>query len=465
MKKLQFKFILLLSLVYLMLVGWLYSVLWRSNAFNLLPQTDDQDNSEDVRFDFKRLNKPLVIDDRHHRLNSSDGVTAKNTIPQASLQDTAHQNSNLSHSSSPHSKYGPPNYCLHAFYYAWFGSLESDGSYYHWNHRYLPHWDSNVAARYPQGRHVPPGDISANFYPALGPYSSKDPAVIEEHMRQFRQAGIGVMCVSWYPANLSDDEGPPQGPDALVSLLLDIAHNHGIVVTLHIEPYKGRSPSTVRKDLEYIHERYSLHPALHKVRTASHTDQPRPIVYVYDSYLSPAHKWAELLSPTGSSTIRGTPFDVVAIGLLVEESHKSFITVGGFDGFYTYFASNMFTYGSNSAHWRDLFTFAAANGLLFIPSVGPGYEDTRVRPWNAVNSKDREGGTYYDRMFDAALHSAQATLISITSFNEWHEGTQIEPASPKSTVGFTYLDYSPHASDFYLEKTRQFSQQLHCNYV
>ena len=52
MRALQFKFIVLLSLVYLGLVCWLYSVLWRSNAFNLLPQVDDQDNNEDVRFDF-----------------------------------------------------------------------------------------------------------------------------------------------------------------------------------------------------------------------------------------------------------------------------------------------------------------------------------------------------------------------------------------------------------------------------
>ena len=167
----------------------------------------------------------------------------------------------------------------------------------------------------------------------------------------------------------------------------------------------------------------------------------------------------------GKLTIRGTSLDVVAIGLLVEESHKNFITGGGFDGFYTYFASNTFTYGSNPAHWKVLSTFATANSLLFIPSVGPGYEDTRVRPWNAVNSKDRKEDLTMAECLNAALHSAQATLISITSFNEWHEGTQIEPAFPKSAAGFTYLDYLPHTPDFYLEKTRQFSQQLHCSYM
>lgn len=458
MRALQFRFIVILSLVYLALVCWLYSVLRRSHTINILLEADDQTINEDVRFDFKRINKPFVIDDQHHRLNAT--VAKDRSSPAA-----AYRNSNLSAGFTPHSKYGPPNYCVHVFYYLWYGNTESDGNYYHWNHRHLPHWDPNVAARYPLGRHVPPDDIGANFYPSLGPYSSKDPTVIEEHMRQLRQAGVGVICVSWYPPGVTDDEGPPGGPDALVSLLLDVAHNFSIAVTFHIEPYKGRTPSTVRKDLEYIHERYSQHPALHKVRTASHGDRPRPVVYLYDSYLSPASEWAELLSPSGSYTVRGTPLDVVAIGLLVEESHPNFITTGSFDGFYTYFASNTFTYGSNPAHWKALSAFAAKNELLFVPSVGPGYEDTRVRPWNGVNSKNREGGSYYDRMFDAAVHSAQATHISITSFNEWHEGTQIETARPKSVPGFTYLDYSPHEPDFYLEKTRQFSQGFPCQHV
>ena len=33
--------------------------------------------------------------------------------------------------------------------------------------------------------------------------------------------------------------------------------------------------------------------------------------------------------------------------------------------------------------------FGKKNKLLFIPSVGPGYDDTKIRPWNGVVSKDR----------------------------------------------------------------------------
>lgn len=84
-----------------------------------------------------------------------------------------------------------PNYGVHVFYYPWYGSPAVDGRYLHWNHRLLPHWKPEVAARYPSGRHMPPDDIGASFYPRLGPYSSRNPAVIEDHMRQIRSSGAG----------------------------------------------------------------------------------------------------------------------------------------------------------------------------------------------------------------------------------------------------------------------------------
>ena len=66
---------------------------------------------------------------------------------------------------------------------------------------------------------------------------------------------------------------------------------------------------------------------------------------------------------------------------------------------------------------RDL----AAAGKLFVPAVGPGYDDTRIRPWNAPNTRDRERGQYYARLWQQAL-AAQPHAISITSYNEWGEG-------------------------------------------
>ena len=124
--------------------------------------------------------------------------------------------------------------------------------------------------------------------------------------------------------------------------------------------------------------------------------------------------------------------------------------------FYTYFAANGFTHGSSWKHWRSLQDFAVRNSLLFVPSVGPGYVDTRIRPWNGQTTRDRRKGVYYDMAWRTAL-AAGPRMVSITSFNEWHEGTQIEEAVPKTSAndGFEYRSYEPHEPDFYLLKTRE----------
>jgi len=92
-------------------------------------------------------------------------------------------------------------------------------------------------------------------------------------------------------------------------------------------------------------------------------------------------------------------------------------------------------------------------GLLFIPCVGPGYDDTRIRPGNASYRRDREDGAYYERMFQTAIE-ADPPIIAITSFNEWHEGTQIEPSIPFEGSSFVFDDFRPLESDAYLRQTR-----------
>lgn len=153
-------------------------------------------------------------------------------------------------------------------------------------------------------------------------------------------------------------------------------------------------------------------------------------------------------------SVRNTNLDGIFIGLVVEAKHKTqLLEASGFDGYYTYFASEGFTYGSRTSNWKSLQQYAESKSALFIPSVGPGYNDERVRPWNARNTKSRDKGSYYERMFRAAVN-VKPSIISITSFNEWHEGTQIERAVPKSIPDFKYLDYAPQAEDYYLSLTR-----------
>lgn len=222
-------------------------------------------------------------------------------------------------------------------------------------------------------------------------------------------------------------------------------------VTLHIEPYTGRNEVNFKENIIYILDTFGEHPAFYK---CEHKGKTLPLFYVYDSYLLASNKWANILHPQGSDSVRHTNLDAIYIGLLVEEKHMLELRSAGFDGFYTYFASKGFTYGSSQFRWPLLSKFAKENDLLFIPSVGPGYSDTRVRAWNGANTKNRQDGKYYEESFQAAM-AINPNIISITSFNEWHEGTQIEPADTKEIPGFKYLDYSPNSPNFYLDLTKK----------
>ena len=59
-----------------------------------------------------------------------------------------------------------------------------------------------------------------------------------------------------------------------------------------------------------------------------------------------------------------------------------------------------------------------------------------------------------DRSFSAAI-SVLPPVITITSMNEWHEGTQIERAVPKQN----YLDYGEGGPNLYLVTTAELVDQ------
>ncbi len=94
---------------------------------------------------------------------------------------------------------------------------------------------------------------------------------------------------------------------------------------------------------------------------------------------------------------------------------------GGFAGLYTY---DVRIYDGKS--FPRMCASARMHNLLCAPSVGPGFDSERATGDTRIQG--RANGKTYDRMWRGAIRAA-ADVVTITSYNEWHEGTQIEPAS------------------------------------
>lgn len=328
------------------------------------------------------------------------------------------------------------SYKTHTFYYNWYGNPEHDGAYFHWAHDILPHWSDTSwdNATGFSGNN----DIGANFFPELGCYSSNDSSIISKHMELMQKAGIGVFAITWWGKNSYEDKS--------ISTYLEIANRYGLKLAFHIEPFY-KTAKEFLEQLEYISSKYGKHPAIYK-------PNGKPFYYVYDSYKLSADEWQKILMPNRILSIRNTSLDATFIGLWVHENDGDFLKNSGFDGFYTYFSSDGFVYGSTTSNWQHLSKFAKQNNLIFIPCIGPGYIDTRIRPWNDTNTKKRDKGEYYEEMFLSAFNT-NPDFIAITSFNEWHEGTQIEPAIKKTTASYKYKDYGEKDPLFYIYKTRE----------
>lgn len=125
---------------------------------------------------------------------------------------------------------------------------------------------------------------------------------------------------------------------------------------------------------------------------------------------------------------------------------------GHFDGAYNY--ADLDLQGGEVFGWAR----GLPRGALYIPSILPGMSQTAIGGGPEL-VLDRADGALYREWFEAAMTTGvRPTLLSITSFNEWHEGTQIEPAvagHSSSDPTRAWLDYGALPPDGYLTLTAE----------
>jgi len=104
-----------------------------------------------------------------------------------------------------------------------------------------------------------------------------------------------------------------------------------------------------------------------------------------------------------------------------------------FADYFLNFTDGLHIYGPisfNLSRISDFYHFASeashSKNKVFVATVMPGYNDTG-RPGRSGLVVDRENGTYYIRSWLTARACLPDGYV-ITSFNEWHEATEIEPS-------------------------------------
>ena len=294
-----------------------------------------------------------------------------------------------------------------AFYYPWYGIPDGPGGA-----GQTVHWGRIDAANH---------DIAAStHYPALGAYDSQDPAVIDQHCRWAKAAHIDSFIVSWWGHGDYTDRAMPK--------ILDGCKQHGLTACIYYETVpQPQTAETAAQDIIKVLEKCGSHEAHLKV-------DGKPAVFIYGRAVGQLGLtgWLEAVKLIKAG-YRG--------GAVILGDQFSYGAARVFDGVHTYNTAGSLAGLSLDAvqtwaagTYRSWVQLADQAGKISTLTVIPGYDDTKIRkPGLAV---DRLDGNLYRLQWQQAIE-ADPHWVLVTTFNEWHEGSEIEPSLQ---FGQKYLD-------------------------
>src|SRR5262249_49573143 len=161
--------------------------------------------------------------------------------------------------------------------------------------------------------------------------------------------------------------------------------------------------------LEALRDRHGREPGWLRI-------DGRPVVFVYGSHRVRPPVWEYV-----RRRLRGGGRDVFLVGDALRPGW-----IERFDALHVYTPVPLLAGRRGLAvAYRGWTAAARAAGRPFIAPVAPGYDDRPIRaPGTLV---ERADGATYDSTWQAVLAADPAGVL-IASWNEWHEGTEIEPS-------------------------------------
>ena len=293
-----------------------------------------------------------------------------------------------------------------AFHYPWYGTPEGPtGRWRHWNHPRLAMPEARVLGFRNPRREAAPGrlDVGATDYPAGGPYDSRDPRLIRAQLDAAAAAGLDGFVVSWW--------GGESEEARTFAALLAAARGTGLRLAPYYEAGElwPRGGAGVAADLEALLDRHGGHPAFLRFGEA-------PVVFVYAAHRLRPPVWEYVLRRLHAGGRR--------VFLVGDAARSGWIE--RLDALHVYTPVTVLAAGRDlTADYRARAAAAAAAGIPFLAAVAPGFDDRAIRrPGTVVPRLD---GATYDATWRAAL-AAEPAWVLVASWNEWHEGSEIEPS-------------------------------------
>ena len=284
-----------------------------------------------------------------------------------------------------------------AFYYTWYGRPERHGHWVHWG-------EVNDEAH----------DISAStHYPAKGAYDSHDAEIIDGHIELAKGHGLTGFIATWWGQRHFDDRA--------FQTLLERAAKKDFKATVYWESAPGEGLDQIAQavaDLLYLLERYGSHPAFLRL-------DGKPVIFVYGRVMGqvPLRAWPAIITQVEAEYPGGCV-------LVADGYREGFARL--FDGVHTYNICGWVKgktpdelRQASSESFQSAVALAKKHGKVSCITIIPGYDDTKIRT-PGLNAERQDGQTY--RVLWEEAIKADPDWVLITSWNEWHEGSEIEPS-------------------------------------